>query len=94
MLKIDKQLIDEILGQHINLKTDYCNCWRNLRVYSVYEKNGKEKILIVQTPDSSERNIFSVKDIINCAKNYNFKKTIDSVVVRTSGKYTLTIVSC
>ena len=59
MLKIDEQLIDEILGQHINLKTDYCNCWRNLRVYSVYEKNGKEKILIVQTLDSSERNIFS-----------------------------------
>ena len=94
MLKIDKQLIDEFLGQHINLKTDFCNCWRNLRVYSVYEKNGKEKILIVQTLDFLERNTCSVKDIINWAKKYSFKKTIDSVVVRTSGKYTLTIVSC
>lgn len=58
------------------------------------KKNGKEKILVVQTLDFSEKNTSSVKDIINCAKNYNFKKTINSVVVRTSGKYTLTIVSC
>ena len=58
MLKIDKQLIDEILGQHVNLKTDFCNCWRNLRVYSVYEKNGKEKILVVQTLDFSEKKYF------------------------------------
>ena len=34
----------------------------------------KKKILVVQTLDFSEKNTSSVKDIINCAKNYNFKK--------------------
>ena len=58
------------------------------------KKMEKKKILVVQTQDFSEINTSSVKDIINWAKKYNFKKTINSVVVRTSGKYTLTIVSC
>lgn len=58
------------------------------------KKMEKKKILVVQTPDFSERNTSSVKDIINWAKNIILKKTINSVVVRTSGKYTLTIVSC